>query len=241
MRVCFRIGTDWHCLTYVIHEATRTTNYSRTLLDILLTSHPERLATSGILQVGVSDHDLIFVLRKQKLPRPKARTIEFRSLKYSDSNTFLSDLRNVPWDSVYIYENIDDIWAHWSGLYKQVLDEHAPVKRIQLRNNQLPWISPDIQKQIRIRNRLYKKFRRAPTDSNWCKCKEQRNRVTGLKRRAVKNFCADAASGTSSAGLFWEKMKLLLPNNKSNTDGRFIFWMMGNSYLIPATYLTTSL
>ena len=34
--------------------------------------------------------------------------------------------------------------------FKQVLDEHAPVKRLQLRNNQLPWISLDIQKQIRI-------------------------------------------------------------------------------------------
>ena len=220
------------CLTNVIHEATRTTNYSRTLLDIVLTSHPERLATSGILQVGISDHDLIFVVRKQKLPRPKARTIEFRSLKHLDSNTFLSDLRNVPWDSAYIYDNIDDIWAHWFGLYKQVLDEHAPVKRIQLRNNQLPWISPDIQKQIRIRNRLYKKFRRAPTDSNWCKYKEQRNRVTGLKRRAVKNFCADAASGTSSAGLFWKKMKPLLPNNKSNTDGTANIHLLDDGKLV---------
>ena len=34
--------------------------------------------------------------------------------------------------------------------FKQVLEEHAPVKRVQLRNNQLPWISLDIQKQIRI-------------------------------------------------------------------------------------------
>ena len=31
------------CLTNVIHEATRTTNYSKTLLDVVLTSHPERL------------------------------------------------------------------------------------------------------------------------------------------------------------------------------------------------------
>lgn len=69
------------CLTNVIHEATRTTNCSNTLLDIILTSHPERLATSGILQVGISDHDLIFVVKKQKLPRPKATTIDFRSIK----------------------------------------------------------------------------------------------------------------------------------------------------------------
>ena len=156
------------CLTNVIHEATRTTNCSSTLLDIVLTSHPERLATSGVLQAGISDHDLIFVVKKQKLPRPKATTIVFRSIKNLDHNAFLSDLKNVPWNSSYIFENIDDIslWSHWSGLFKQVLDERIPVKRIQLRNNQLPWINPEIQKQIRIRNRLYKKFRRVPTDLN---------------------------------------------------------------------------
>jgi len=90
------------CLRSVIHEATRTTNYSRTLLDIVFTSHPARLATSGILQVGINDHDLIFVVRKQKLLRPKARRIEFSSLKNLDLNVFLSDLRNISWDSSYI-------------------------------------------------------------------------------------------------------------------------------------------
>ena len=58
---------------------------------------------------------------------------------------FFRILKNIPWDSSNIYDNIDDIWSQWSGLFKQVLDEHAPVKRVQLRDNQLPWIS---QKQI---------------------------------------------------------------------------------------------
>ena len=44
-------------------------------------------------------------------------------------NAFLLDLKNVPWDSSYVYENIDDIWSHWSSLFEQVFDEHAPVTR----------------------------------------------------------------------------------------------------------------
>ena len=58
---------------------------------------------------------------------------------------FFRILKNTPWDSSNIYDNIDDIRSQWSGLFKQVLDEHAPVKRVQLRDKQLPWIS---QKQI---------------------------------------------------------------------------------------------
>ena len=64
------------------------TNCSSTLLDIVLTSHPERLATSGNLQVGISDHYLNFVVKKQKLPRPKATTTDFRSIKNLDQNAF---------------------------------------------------------------------------------------------------------------------------------------------------------
>ncbi|XP_068719429.1 uncharacterized protein [Montipora capricornis] len=171
------------CLTNVIHEATRTTNYSKTLLDVVLTSHPERLAKSGTLQVGISDHDLIFVVRKQKIPKPKARTIEFRTLK-----------------------NLDQ----------------------KLRNNQLPWISPDIQMQIRKRNRLYKKFRRTPTDLNWSNYKVQRNTVTALKKKAVKDFCTNAASTKSCSGLFWKKMKPLLPNNNSSGDSLNDIFLLDN-------------
>lgn len=167
-------------------------------------------AKGGTLQVGISDHDLIFVVRKKKIPKPKARIIQFK-------NAFLTDLRNVPRDSSYTYDNIDDIWSHWSGLYTKIPEEHAPMKRTKFRYKQLPWISPDIQMQTRKRNRRYEKFRRTLTDLNWSIYREQRNRVTALKKRAVKDFCIDAASSESS-GLFWKKMKPFLPNNSLNGD-----------------------
>ena len=50
-------------------------------------------------------------------PLPKAKTIESRSVKNWDSNAFLLELKNIAWDSFYIYDNIDDIWSHWSGLF----------------------------------------------------------------------------------------------------------------------------
>ena len=34
-----------------------------------------------------------------------------------------------PWDSAYIFEDVDDLWDHWAKLYCQVLDTHAPLKK----------------------------------------------------------------------------------------------------------------
>ena len=71
---------------------------------------------------------------------------------------FLSDLRNVPWHTSFVYDNADDVWDwdHWSKLCKEVLDKHASLKEKQIRSEQLPWISPEILCEISHRNRLYK-------------------------------------------------------------------------------------
>ena len=109
---------------------------------------------------------------------------------------------------------------HWESLLKQAIDHHAPLKRVNLKSNHLPWINRAIQKQMRIRNLLYKKFPRIPTNENWNKYRCQRNKVTALNRQSVKDFRFDAASVSSkcSPGLFWEKRRPLLPNSKSSVN-----------------------
>ena len=108
---------DSFCLFNQITKPTRVTETSRTGIDVILASHPDRFSTCGNLHLGVSDHDLIFAVRKNKIPRPKAREIEYRSMKNFDENKFLADLENVPWDSAYIYDDVNDLWDHWAKMY----------------------------------------------------------------------------------------------------------------------------
>ena len=126
--------------------------------------------------------------------------------------------------------------AHWESLLKQAVDHHTPLKRVNLKSNHLPWINPAIQTQMRIRNLLYKKFRRIPTNENWNKYRCQRNKVTALERQSVKDFCFDAASVSSSCspGLFWKKLRPLLPNSKSSVDTSSIC-LLENDRIVPDT------
>ena len=73
------------------------------------------------------------------------------------------------------------------------------MKRVQLRDNQLPWIS---QKQICT---VYVIDFRPSTNLSWVNNKKQRNKVTASKRNAVKDICIDAASTTSLLGRILEK------------------------------------
>ena len=160
---------DRFCLFNQITEPTRVTEKSKSLIDVILASHPERFAVCGNLHVGVSDHDLVFAVRKQKIPRPKAREIEYRSMKNLNENELhvLEELRMVPWDSAYIFEDVDDLWDHWAKLYCQMLDKHDPLKKKRIRGDQLPWITPELQREISRRNRQFKKHAKNATESSW--------------------------------------------------------------------------
>ena len=70
-----------YCFVNQILEPTRVTASSKTLIDVILSNQQDRYALRGNLHLDLSDHDLIFTIRKNKLLREKNRLIEYRSMK----------------------------------------------------------------------------------------------------------------------------------------------------------------
>ena len=62
------------------------------------------------------------------------------------------------------------------------------------------------------------------------------DKVTALKRQSVKNFCSEAASVSSrgSVGLFWKRLRPLLPNSKSS-DSSSSICLLENGTIAPDT------
>ena len=58
-------------LQQIIKEATRTTLDTQTLIDHIVTNKPDKVADSGVIPCGISDHDLIYIIRHAKLPKIK--------------------------------------------------------------------------------------------------------------------------------------------------------------------------
>ena len=60
---------DRFCLTNTITEATRVTTTSKTIIDVILVNRPERCCKSGTLKLSISDHDLVYIIRKHKFAK----------------------------------------------------------------------------------------------------------------------------------------------------------------------------
>ena len=94
-----------------IKEPPRGAKSSKTLIDVILVNRPERWATSGTLHLGMSDHDVVYIIRKQRLPLSIVKAIESRSMTSFNLNAFsMSELSITPWDSSFVLDDINDVW-----------------------------------------------------------------------------------------------------------------------------------
>ena len=107
----------------LIDKATRVTMTTSSLINHMVTNTPEKIASSGVIHTGISDHSLIFAIRKiHVVVKQPANTIEIRSMKKFNEQNFLGDLSNQCWEHVYFYaDNPYDMWEIWKQLFLEVL------------------------------------------------------------------------------------------------------------------------
>ena len=84
---------DIYGLSQLISEPTRITPTSRTLIDLCITSSPEKISNSGVVHLGISDHSLVFMTLKICELAFIAR-LRHAFLKISTTTTSSTMLRN---------------------------------------------------------------------------------------------------------------------------------------------------
>ena len=119
-------------LTQLIDSPTRITNSSQSLLDVAITSTPEKIISSGVVHLGRSDHSLIYAVRilntRVNTKEQGHNFVEFRNFENFDAARFLDDLHDVPWEDIRYKRNKDDMWKLWKTYFLGVLDKRAPKK-----------------------------------------------------------------------------------------------------------------
>lgn len=222
-------------LSQLIKEPTRITRTSSTLLDHFVTSNPEKITISGVVHTGVSDHSLIFAIRKINIsPKIKATTIQIRNMKKFNEQHFLEDLMKQPWEQLYVLEDDPNaMWLFWKKLFMEVLDVHAPLQHKRVKSKKVPWLTKDLKEHIRNRDKLKKKAMITKTEIDWSKYKHARNMVN-IKIRKVKSdyyqrMIADQKHNPKKA---WKIINNLLGrNSKDRTVNELT--INGNNTVVP--------
>ena len=98
-----------HSLEQIITRSTRITDQTATLIDRILTNSPDKVSQSGVIDLGISTHDLIYCTRKASLPKShKHNEVFVRSLKRYSAEKFLEILREIVVPNYLTYTCVND-------------------------------------------------------------------------------------------------------------------------------------
>ncbi len=87
----------------------------------------------------------------QKVIKPTA-PLKLGALNIFDKDDFITDLKLWPWNSIEIYDDIDDSLAHWKELFMELYNSHCPVVCRRVRTCFFRWVDTEIREQIKLKH-----------------------------------------------------------------------------------------
>ena len=209
----------------LIDRYTRITKNSSTAVDLIFSNCKTKVSESGVVEVSVSDHYMIYCIigksKSDNIDNHKYKT--GRSMKNFDQDSFKKDMVDINFDPLYKIKDPEAACSAFLSLITPIIDKHAPLKRTRIKQKDSPWMTANIIKLMRKRDRLKQKAKNSKKDADWNKYKKARNNVTTLIRQTKRDFIsAHIESSVHDVKKVWKTLRYLAPERKSDTEATSI-------------------
>lgn len=149
-------------LYQMVNKPTRITENSESLLDLIITDAPSYIQQHGQHPpISNLDHNIVYcsIVFQYNHQRVYKREVwDFKSANFELTNQSLFE---APWDTNFqIYDDINDMVDYWSQLFLYTCKEFIPCRQVLVRPRDKPWMTVEIRKLLRLRDRAWKRFRR---------------------------------------------------------------------------------
>ena len=145
-------------LTEIIKEPTRITCSTSTPLDHILTNSSETVSQKGVIDVGISNHQLIYCTRKiKRIKHNMHNQIQVWPLKTYSADIFTNALKTVQFPNYNMFSNVKVAYSDLLNKISDRIDSVAPIKIIRIKNNTQEWFHNEISEAIKIREKYFKK------------------------------------------------------------------------------------
>ena len=100
-------------------------------LDHILTNSKDKISQSGGIDIGISDHQMIFCTRKKiRLKTGENKTIKIRYLKNYSGEKLIQSLSNCEFPNYTNFEVINEVYSDFVERTSDVINKIAPMKDI---------------------------------------------------------------------------------------------------------------
>ena len=191
-------------------------------IDVILTNRSKSFMHSKSVTCGLSDHhSLVCTMFRAHISILKPIEVNYRCFRKFDELAFLADLESAI--SNTNFGELANGYAHFSKIFDNVANIHAPMKKKFLRGNNAPFVTNEMRKAIRHRSKLRNKARRDKTAASELAYRKQRNKCTQLKRNSIKSYFQKLTeNGRHISKRLWDTIKPFMSGNGSHGQEEFL-------------------
>ena len=173
----------------IITEITRTwPGVEDSLIDHVWLNIPEKVVNKMNIIDAESDHNIIGITLRIK--GMMANNLEFNKRQWSnfDQNNYVQKVEKIDWESMYSLENVDLIWDYFETNLNSVINEVAPIVKVQPKGGYRNWVTNETKALMHERNSLRTQASRTGSTELWNKYRTARNKVTAEVQKDRKNY-----------------------------------------------------
>ena len=209
---------ECNSLYQLVDEPTRITPTGESILDLIISDSPGFFISSGSLSPPANcDHNIVYATLNCRKYKPRSFPRKVWNFKNIDSSALNNALLNANWDEIFgdTSCDIDTLYENVFSLFVSIVESFIPRRNV-IRPSDKPWMSNEIRRAIRKRDRLLRVYSRVKLDCAWERYRVQRNTVVSLIRLTKMNYNSKINQALSdpliSAKRWWGIVKSMYGN-----------------------------
>ena len=222
-------------LHQLIKDNTYYTETNSSLLDLIIVNCPQSIILSQVgapLLDNIRYHLPVLGVINSNTSKNHSFKRKIYYFDRGDYNSLRQKLSIVNWNSLFVPNDIDCITSNITKTILDIADKVIPNRIITINKNDPPWITSDVKKAIRKKNRSHKKAKETKTPYYWAKFRKIRNKCNSVVKNAKINYykqLSEKILQEKSNSKNWSKiMKSLLDSHK---DKEISHLLVGNDII----------
>jgi|GEM_PF-2076559 len=205
-------------LSQLIQKATRVTEKSSSLIDLIITNTPQNVACSGIIPSAIADHDIVYAVRKCTRINDTTKIIKIRQFSKVNKSELCERVKTAPWWILSYCTTVESAFATLNFVLTFILQTMIPEKSVRVKNTKPSWMTDDYINMCNLRDKYSKSFKSSKNPEKWKEYRHIRNKLNRQKD-SLKADCIEKSVSESSnqSKVSWKNFNIECGRLKSKT------------------------
>lgn len=150
-------------LKQIITGPSRVTNRTSSQIDLTYTDM-SYIKDSGTVNMNISDHFSIFIIKKKPREKKETKEILARSYKNFDTLKFNDDIQNIDRNYIFSQDDPNEAWGRLHTHIAMVIDAHCQVRKLKVTIDRPNYLNDELLHLMNDRDKAFKKARKTEND-----------------------------------------------------------------------------